>query len=394
MPRPLRQQDIHLQPQAVRLLIKQTIFTGLLVLLLILALPTSAQEATPEATETTSLTQNARNYCAGQLTYTLPDGWAEGSFIRTGASVARGIASSKATLSKYASLLDPDEASVIIGVFDRKSFADSVNTDEDADIDTLLRALLETPSTVQFTMSDVVTLTVGDYPAARVSGYTDAEYQDAVFVSFDSETLGMVLLSANPTEKTRWNDTVLALAESLKPESVARFPEAEGSLPLSKSFLTSDCSVDFGIPQGWTATKLSVDGTPVFKAWITNYDTPGKESGNLLDSGQSRIELQITSPYHVTADLITSSYQASEKTGGEVVSLSDTTINGQKALLSVIQIKDGDKQIGDALIIALEGKDGSIATLTLYTAPGELDQWRATALAVAASLRVQFPALN
>ena len=87
------------------------------------------------------------------------------------------------------------------------------------------------------------------------------------------DTLGMVLLAANPNERTRWNDTALALAESLSADDVPRFPEADGSLPLTQSFPTNDCSVVFGFPEGWTATQLSADGAPLFKAWMTNYDS-------------------------------------------------------------------------------------------------------------------------
>ena len=38
-----------------------------------------------------------------------------------------------------------------------------------------------------------------------------------ILIAFDENTLGMVLLAANPNERTRWNDTALALAESLTP---------------------------------------------------------------------------------------------------------------------------------------------------------------------------------
>src|SRR4051794_25117406 len=157
---PLPQRDIHVHSHAVRSLIKQMIFTGLLLMLL--ALPTFAQDATPESTETLPI-ENARDYCAGQVAYMLPDGWAEGSITRTSASVGRTIASSKATLNKYASLLDPDESSVIIGVFDRTSFADSMNVAADADISTLLNGLLNAPTSLKFTLTEITPMTIGAY---------------------------------------------------------------------------------------------------------------------------------------------------------------------------------------------------------------------------------------
>src|SRR5690242_18830222 len=116
-------------------MIKRLVLTGLALLLL--TMPTLAQDAEqtqpPQATQEVQ-SQNARDYCAGQVSYNLPDGWAEGAITHNAASVSREIASSKATLSKYATLLAPDEASVIIGVFDRKSFADLMQVDTNSDL--------------------------------------------------------------------------------------------------------------------------------------------------------------------------------------------------------------------------------------------------------------------
>jgi hypothetical protein len=81
-------------------------------------------------------------------------------------------------------------------------------------------------------------------------------------------------------------------------------------------------------------------------------------------------------------------------TDSEKVAQSAVTIDDHPAQMVEMHIKDGDKVIGDALMLVLDDADGSRAALTLYAAPGELDLWRATALAVAASLRVHLPATN
>ncbi len=353
----------------------------------------AATEVVPEATETVS--QNARDYCGGQLTYTLPDGWAAGSITRTSNSVGQTIASSKDTLNKYASLLDPDESSVIIGVFDRTSFADSMNVAADADISTLLKGLLNAPTSLKFTLSAITPLTIGGHDAAQASGTMSAEYEDVILTAFDANTLGMVLLAANPNEQTRWNDTALALAESLSADDVPRFADAAGSLPLTQSFPTNDCSVVFGFPEGWAATQLSADGAPLFKVWLTNYETADLKSETMLGTGQARLELQITTANRVTGDVSASAEQLSGQIeGGQVISKDSLMLGNQQAQLIELQIKDGDQHIGDALILVRDNSDGSRSALTLYAAPGELDRWRATALAVAASLRVHLPSSN
>ncbi len=357
-----------------------------------LTMPSLAQqgEQTPQATQETQ-TENARDYCAGQVSYQLPDGWAAGTISHNAASVSQEIASSKATLSKYATLLDPDEASVIIGVFDRKSFADLMQVDASADLTTMLKALLAQPSSEQFTMSDVTPMSISGHPAAQVSGYSQSEYQYVVFVAFDSETLGLVLLSANPNERTRWNATGKALADSLTFD-VPRFPQVSGSLPLTQNFSTDDCSVVFGFPEGWTTTRLSADGAPVFKAWITNYDSPGKQSGNLLDAGQARLELQITAASQVSGTPQSYADEWSQQSGYQVTNQS--TLAENSGIVTEVQISDSGKHVGDALQITMLDADRSIATLTLYSAPGELEQWRATALGVAKSLQVSLSTSN
>ena len=151
---------------------RQNLFIGLVFLLTLLTFPTFAQEAAtevvPEATET--VTQNARDllrgaghlHAAGRLGRRID--YADKQF--GGANDA----SSKETLNKYASLLDPDESSVIIGVFDRTSFAESMNVAADADISTLLNGLLNAPTSLKFTLSEIAPMTIGGHAAAQVSG--------------------------------------------------------------------------------------------------------------------------------------------------------------------------------------------------------------------------------
>jgi hypothetical protein len=276
-------------------------------------------------------------------------------------------------------------------VFDRKSFAQLMQMDASAPIDDLLKAVLTQPGSETFTLSDITKQTIGGHPAAMVSGVSTNEAQLVTFIAFDDETLGLVLLSGNPQEPTRWNDASLALANSLNFD-IPRYPTVDGSLPLTQSYAPSDCSVAFGYPDGWKATLLSADGAPVFKTWLTNYDKAGAQSGNLLDAGQARLELQITSADHVTGDLSSAADQISQQSGYKVTQQADTMVGVQPAKTVEMQISDAaGKHVGDALTIAVMNRNRSITVLTLYSAPGELDQWRATALAVAASLQVQLP---
>jgi hypothetical protein len=237
-------------------------------------------------------------------------------------------------------------------------------------------------------MSDVSSLTILGRPAAQFTGYSTTTWQKAIFIDFDADLIGLLLLSSPVNDQTRWDSTLLEVGNSFTFD-VSRFPQSSGDLPLTQNFALSDCSIAFAYPDGWKAIQLSADGAPIFNVWIMSYDVPGRPSGNLPEAGQARLQLQVIPPGFLRIDGRSSIDQFSRQAGYRVTSRL-SAFNGRATIVEV-QISNGGKHIGDALQIEIVNDDWSITRLSLFCAPDELDRWRAIALAVVESLQVNQP---
>ncbi len=174
-------------------------------------IPTFAQDATLESTETTP-TQNARDYCAGELTYDLPEGWSVGEVQHTQYGASVHIASS-------AHALDSDtagkgEAVIIVSIIARSALAQFLDIDAEADVGAILEGVAA-PVSMPVTADSITSIKIGDQTAGRMEVH--AYSYDLVFIALDvqPDVVGLVVMAAPAGEIARWQATAIDVAESL-----------------------------------------------------------------------------------------------------------------------------------------------------------------------------------
>jgi hypothetical protein len=349
-----------------------------LVLLLTLAMPVFSQE--------TQSQQNLLDYCGRQISFDLPQGWTAGDVYSSNTGTSKRIANNPEALTKNSIDLNVGEAQIIVGVFNREQITTLLKIDTNSDVNTMIRAVaVMTPPVQNFTFGDVRLLTIQGVPAAQINAYSATTLQEAIFIDFNADMIGLLLLSIPVNDQTHWDSTLIEVENSFTFD-VSRFPQLPNSLPLTQPFALPDCSIAFAYPDGWKAIQLSANGAPVFNVWIMSYDVPGRPLGKLPEAGQARLQLQAIPPGFLRIDSRSSIDQFSRQAGYKVISRSSAL--NDRATMVEVQISSGGKYVGDALQIEIVNDDWSITRLSLFCAPNELDRWRATALTVAESLQV------
>ena len=184
---------------------------AVLVLLLALTLPVFAQEVTPEATETA--TPKSPDYCAGTLSYDLPDGWHAGeiAYTRYGASVH--IASSKAALDRDGA--EKGEAAVVVSAIARSALAQFLDIDADADLGAILEGIAS-PVSMPVTADSITSIKLGEQTAGRMEVHVNSN--DVLFIALDlqPDIVGLVAMVTPAGEMARWQATVIEVAGSLR----------------------------------------------------------------------------------------------------------------------------------------------------------------------------------
>jgi hypothetical protein len=220
-------------------------FAGLVLLFFGLALPISAQT-------------NALNYCEGQLSYDLPEGWVAGEISRSATAVGISIATSKATLTKLPLEYTAEDALLSLGILRRSFLLRQLAPDTDEDIEALLHGITTLGEGAGVTFGEITALSIDGRAAARVEGHDFAGDQYILLFDFDSDTIGSVLLWSSPDHNDPWKAVALEVAESLALDAPP-FPGADPNLPLTQSFSPPDCSFAFVYPDGWTVGSDSPD---------------------------------------------------------------------------------------------------------------------------------------
>ena len=127
---------------------------------LALPLPSAAQDVS-----------DAINYCAGELTYNLPEGWVAGEQIHTPYGASIRLASSEAALRR--AVLEDGDAVIIVNVTGRGFLTQSMRLEMDADlVDILEGVTAQAPAA--FHVDAVTTVTLPEQLAASVAVRSDA----------------------------------------------------------------------------------------------------------------------------------------------------------------------------------------------------------------------------
>lgn len=328
------------------------------------------------------------NYCAATLSYALPDGWAAGDLLRNQYGVAVRLASSEAALGD--SVPADGQAIVLVNVIARRAITEPLRLDFDTDVATLLETVSAQAPAPDFTAEALAPLTVQDQPAASVLVHAQSGDMIMYALDLDAATVGMVSISAAPGAIDGWRATAQAFLESLALDA-PRFALTDGAPVLEQGFASDDCAVAFAYPTNWLLTVLSPSLDPGFQAELVNEAAPSADGS--LTSGQAHVDLTVSliDPSVGADPLAFYAAQISTLRGFEVTSQQSITLGSVPALVLDMHAPADAAVQNDVLGIVIAYPTGHIATLMLYAAPGERDQWRGTALAVAASLQVNLP---
>ncbi len=349
--------------------------------LTVLVMPAAAQDSTTAA---------PINYCAGTLSYDLPGGWVAGSLKQTQYGVSLRLANSDTALSSQA--LSGSDAVINLNVIGRSFIASALRLDPDAVLTTIL-AVVGSQAGPGFTVDTPKQITLAGQPAARLDAHSAAVSMTMLAVDLDGDAVGMLALST-PTGAAAQDTTALDFAASLT------FAAPRFSLPddnsLTQFYASSDCMISFAYPADWNVLNVSEMAGQFYQIQVRNYDgsKAGASSAYTRAPGEAQLQIGVIMP--TPADNSTSLEatvdQIAQQPGYEIVSKDETTIAGQPALVIQMHVDDpAQGAAGESLQISIQYGDQAVVALALYTAPGELDQWRDTALAIANSLTLNLP---
>ncbi len=349
--------------------------------LAVLIMPVAAQDSAPAAPV---------NYCAGTLSYDLPAGWVASASKQTQYGTSLRIANSTTALSSQA--LTGSDAVINLNVIGRSFIASALRLEPDAVLTTIL-AEVGAQAGQGFTVDTPQQITLAGQPAARLDARSAAVSMTMLAVDLGGDAVGMLALST-PTGSTAQDATALDFAGSLA------FNAPRFSLPddnsLTQIYASSDCAVSFAYPAGWNTLNASQMDGQFYQIQVRNYDgsKAGASSAYTRAPGQAQLQIGVIMPPPAdnSTSLEATVDQIAQQPGYEIVSKDETTIAGQPALVIQMHVDDpAQGAAGESLQISIQYGDQAIVALALYTAPGELDQWRATALAIANSLTLAVP---
>lgn len=356
-----------------------------LLSLLAFVLPVAAQDATSTATANAPV-----NYCAGTLNYDLPSGWVASAPKQTQYGISLRLATSNTALTSQT--LTGSDAVINLNVIGRSYIASALQLEPDAVLTTIL-AVVGSQAGPSFTVDTPKQITVAGQPAARLDARSAIVSMTMLAVDLDGDAVGMLALTT-PTGAAAPDTTALAFAESLA------FAAPRFALPsdnsLTQFYASSDCAVTFAYPADWNTVNGSQMDGQFYQIQVRNYD--GSKMGassaytRLPGEAQLQIGVIIPPPDDNSNSLEALADQIAQQPGYEIVSKDETTIAGRSALVIQMHVDDpAQGAAGESLQISIQYGDQAIVALALYTAPGELDQYRATALAIADSLTLAVP---
>lgn len=346
----------------------------LFALALAFAFPAAAQTEQPPV-----------NLCSGSLRYSRPPGWVLGERVLAEYGAILSL-SSKATTD------DPPlegEAEATLFVYVRQVVTEPSPIDPNSSLDEIVAALMGRLRQPVIT-SEIETLTVDNRPAAVGRAFN--RVQDLIFYAIElhEDVVGVVAFDTPLGESGNWEDTILELAESfqyIEPE----VREVEGAAPLSQLYATDECILAFAYPEGWTLAPRTEADDPRRNVIVGNFDEISLESfTQSFSPGQAAI--RVSTIRHdgnddMAAYLETYVDALEQREHWVVVEQEVTTINDTPAIRVVTHVDNPGGAMDVQFIVLLP--DGLLgATVALFTAGGELDQWDETALAVAESVGV------
>ncbi len=329
------------------------------VVLMLAALPAAAQETG----ETLPF-----NYCAATLSYDLPAGWKTGNAFQYWEAVAS---------------LSSDQAYIRIEVLPRLLVANWLTIDPATDLDKLLDREIAHFSPIQITRQGIAL--IGDHRSAAIEFVSDKSEYYAIAADVGADAVAFIYLTAEDGITDQEKRDAEAIVGSLV-YAVPPYANESSAVLLRGAYADAVCAVAFAYPQDWYIDPSHLGGSNgrFLDARIsTDYQRYLRHDTLAAGTVHIRFSLWKADQDRPAADYVA---QVQLQSGFDVISQQATTINGYPAF--ELQLGGDD----EALAFLIDYGDRGYAALTLNTAPGELDQWRATAVAVAESIWIRQPA--
>lgn|GEM_PF-4950318 len=357
------------------------------LLVMVFVLPAAAQDEP----------QNAINYCAGKLSYQL-SGWGLAlptEYHSWGASArisntSLGIQTQEKPPLRF-------NVGIVIGIsaFRRDWLTEGWGLDSNADPVRLLNALLKNTNITPSVIEKVTSLIVQDQLGA--TAIIEYKRRETAYIAFEAgaNTLAMVSLNTSTEITGAYKSFLLDIAETVRFEAPPF--SSSNAVPLYQSFVSdNDCRMSFAYPASWSVlARRSSEGEEPFASIATFSETRSRYE---LRPGEAQIAFNIRAdrgvgnePYELSDSLD----GFAEVFGYEIVKTTKMTWNGVTVLIGELRelsYSDEEPALSSALDIEIAYDEHVIASVGLFTAPGEVEQWRETAIAIAQSLHLNIPA--
>ena len=275
----------------------------------------------------------------------------------------------------------------------REFIASALGVDPNAVLTTIL-AVVGSQAGSSFTVDTPQQITLAGQAAARMDVHSATLDMTMIAVDLDADAVGLVALSTPAGGGAAQDATVLDFAGSLAFDAPQFALPDDGSL--TQIYASDDCAVSFAYPADWNVLNVSQMNGQFYQIQVRNYDgsKSGASSAYTRAPGEAQLQVGVIMPPPAdnSTSLEATVDQIAQQPGYEIVSKDETTIAGHPALVIQLHVDDpAQGAAGESLQISIQYGDQAIVALALYTAPGELDQCRDTALAIADSLTLDVP---
>jgi hypothetical protein len=262
---------------------------------------------------------------------------------------------------------------------------------------------------VQSELDPPTSIQIDGRPAAFMTLPSEISDLQFIVIEIRPNVIGFVQLTTAPGELDQWLPTALAIAESITYNSgVGVTPEAAEAtaLPLTESYITENSMFGIDYPAGWTFETYfpPSQGDWILSANIRNGDALTPEQ--IFPPGRVSIDVTVTD---IDSLVFSIQRESSEITAEDIVRfrwfglsadqadmvsdlMQTPAANGgyERGSIETVMVEDHEAARVDMRLpgfnegFALAYVDNDIVVeVRLITAPGELSQWTATALAIA-----------
>lgn len=354
-----------------------------LVLALLFVLPAGAQDEP----------QNALNFCAGELTYDIPQGWITYATERNADFVTAALTLSETSSKEEASIQFPYIVISVRATMD-ETFSDNTTSE---DIVKILNGGAESLVERGYVVGEIRPHSIQNLPAAEMIFQNDTYINDLILINLGENLYSNVQLVISADDLSTWNEDLFTVAESIAFDAL-RFNRLENNpISLTKATASSDCVISFAYPSSLIEiTEPYFVGTYGGARLATSKNEDLSPFDN-IPTGEALIEIEVDLEISKEeAELATVTEELhdtiAETYGDEGIVRTKTDFDDYIMYTTELHVPGQIGQfLGAPLEVVLQYPNSTIVTISLYTPNDEVDQWRDIVLAIARSFHLNKP---